>query len=70
MLKCTKYSFTTSAALKKYKTRKQIKQHEEKHKQEEKDLLETEEEHISDVVGADLADVADGSVDGPEIIGG
>ena len=42
-----------------------MKQHEEKHKKEEKDLLKTEEEHTSDVVGAALADV-----DGPEIIDG
>ena len=91
MLKCsfTECNFTTSATLKKCKARKQIKQHEEKHKKEEKELLKTEEEHTSDVVGADSADVdpevgeaitpqhtpgeediADGRVDGPEIIGG
>ena len=76
--------FTTSATLKKCKARKQIKQHEEKHK---KDLLKTEEDHTSDVVVADLADVgpevgeaiipqhtpgeediADGHVDRPEIM--
>ena len=67
MLKCsfTGCYFTTSATLKKCKARKQIKQDEEKNKKEEKGLLETEEEHTSDVVGADLADVDDRSVDGP-----
>ena len=72
VLKCTKCSFTTSAALKKCKARKQIKQHEAKHNEE--DLPKTEE--TSDVVGAITLqhtpgeeDIADGHVDGPAIIG-
>ena len=64
VLKCKKCSFTTSATLKKAK--KQIKLHESKHNEEEKDLQKTEGEHTSDVVGTTLGQVL-ADVD-PEVV--